>query len=332
MAYRLGILDKSPVGEGLDAAEALRQSTALAQRADQLGYHRYWFAEHHSSPGLASSAPEIAAAHVLAKTSRIRVGTGGVMLNHYAPYKVAETFNLLSALNPGRVDLGVGKAPGGLPLSTRALKGGVEGAAPSFEDKLAELDLLLAGRLPEGHPLQGVRASPKPPSPPERILLGASPESAQLAAERGWQYCYAGHFDGDPSRLAKVVDLYRDKAGRPPMLAVVAFAAETEALARQHVDALRLYRVKLASGQTVNLPTLEAAAEFARQLGGVAYETEEIHPSVLSGAPAFVRKGLDRLHAQLGVEDFIIETPVTGFAERMASLEGLIGVAQAVAA
>jgi alkanesulfonate monooxygenase SsuD/methylene tetrahydromethanopterin reductase-like flavin-dependent oxidoreductase (luciferase family) len=129
-----------------------------------------------------------------------------------------------------------------------------------------------------------------------------------------------------------VVEAYRSRTGKPPMLAVVAFAAETETLARQHVDALRLYRVKLASGQTVNLPTLEAAAEFARQLGGVGYETEEIHPSVLSGTPAFVREGLDRLHAQLGIEDFIIETPVTGFAERLASLEGLIGVARAVAA
>ena len=333
MTYRLGILDKVPISEGQDAAEAFRQSLALAQRADELGYHRYWFAEHHASSALASAAPETAAAFVLARTSRIRVGTGGVMLQHYAPYKVAETFNVLSALAPGRVDLGIGRAPGGLPFSTKALRrGGGEGPAPDFDSKFAELDAILDDALPEDHPIHGVRASPRAPAPADRILLGGSAESAELAARHGWLFCYAGHFDGDPARTAGVVDAYRAIAGRPPLLSIVAFAARTEEAAQRHVGALRLYRVKLSSGQTVNLPTLDAAAEFARQAGGLTYETQEIRPGVLSGTAAQVRAGLDRLHGDLGIEEFIIDTPVTGFAERLASLEGLIGVKHAAAA
>lgn len=333
MAYRLSILDKVPVGEGGDAAEAFRQSITLALHADQLGYHRYWFAEHHSGTAVASSAPEIAAAFVLAKTSRIRVGTGGVMLQHYAPYKVAETFNVLSSLAPGRVDLGIGRAPGGLPLSTRALKhGGGDGPAPDFETKFAELDAILSGALAPDHPLFGVRASPAPPVRAERILLGASEESAALAARHNWLFCYAGHFDGDPARIGRVFDVYRSRTQRAPLLAVVAFAADSAENAQRHVGALKLYRVRLSTGQVVNLPTLEAAAEFARQAGGLEFTAEEIRPSVLSGTASQVREGLDRLHVEFGVEEFIIDTPVPGFAERLASLKGLIGVARAAAA
>ncbi|WP_258223642.1 MsnO8 family LLM class oxidoreductase, partial [Stenotrophomonas sp. HMWF003] len=118
MSYLTSVLDKSPIREGGTPEQALRDSLRLAQHAEHLGYHRYWFAEHHATPQLASPAPEVLAAWVLAQTARIRVGTGGVMLRHYAPYKVAETFNLLASLAPGRVDLGIGKAPGGLPAST----------------------------------------------------------------------------------------------------------------------------------------------------------------------------------------------------------------------
>lgn len=324
MAYRLSILDKALIPEGVAAPDVLDGTIRLAVRADQLGYHRYWFAEHHGMATLASSAPETLAAFVLARTRRIRVGSGGVMLQHYSPYKVAETFNLLAALAPGRVDLGIGKAPGGLPNATRALRANQQGAAAQdFAAKLRDLDAFVTGTLPDGHPYAGAIAAPRPGAPASRILLGASVESAALAGALGWDFCYAGHFDGDPERMGRAFDVYRAATGRSPLLALVAFAAETEATARRHVGPLRLYRVRLADGQTVNLPNLEAAAEFARQSGVTEYTTEEIVPNVLSGTAAQVRAELDRLHAAFGVEEFVIDTPVAGFAQRLDSIERL---------
>lgn len=181
MSYSLSLLDKSPIAEGATAADALRFTVALAQRAEALGYRRFWIAEHHGAPGLASSAPEIVVSHVLAHTSSIRVGSGGVMLQHYSPFKVAETFKLLASLAPGRVDLGVGKAPGGLPLTTRALQSlHDKPRRPAFAEQLAELDAFLNWGVAEDHPLAGALALPVPPEAPERVLLGGSPESAAL--------------------------------------------------------------------------------------------------------------------------------------------------------
>jgi luciferase family oxidoreductase group 1 len=324
MTYRLSILDKALIPEGRPAPDALADTVALAVRADQLGYHRYWFAEHHGMAALGSSAPEALSAFVLARTRRIRVGSGGVMLQHYAPYKVAETFNLLASLAPGRVDLGIGKAPGGLPQATRALRANQAGADEQiFADKLRDLDAFITATLPETHALAGAVAAPAPVEPAERILLGASVESALLAAELGWTFCYAGHFDGDPRRMAEAFEAYRAKTGRTPILALVAFVAATEVEAQRHVGPLRLYRVRLPNGQQVNLPSLEAAAEFARQSGFADYTAQDIEPNVLSGTAAFVRARLQALHELLGVEEFVIDTPVAGFAERLASIEGL---------
>jgi luciferase family oxidoreductase group 1 len=333
MSYRLSILDKSLIPEGADAADALRNTLALAIRAEQLNYHRYWFAEHHGAMQLASSAPEVLTAYVLARTQRIRVGSGGVMLRHYAPYKVAETFNLLAALAPGRVDLGVGKAPGGLPPSTRALQSGRAGArTPNFDTQLAELDGFLSGTLPAGHPLADAVVTPQPPAGPERILLGASVESAELAARLDWQFCYAGHFDGDPNHVARAFDAYRRGNDRAPLLAVVAFAAETREAAEQQIGALRIYKVRLDNGQTVNLPSLAAAEEYARQSGGVDYTVEETRPSVLSGTGEQVRDQLDQLQRRFGVEEFVIDAPVADFAARLKSLELLPAADKAAAA
>lgn len=168
MSYLLSILDKSYIPDGGTAAQALRDSVALAQLAEALGYHRYWFAEHHATTQLASPAPEVLAAYVLAQTARIRVGTGGVMLRHYAPYKVAELFNLLATLAPDRVDLGVGKAPGGLPASTRALADGRLGTA-DFARQLTDLEGFLSNTLPAEHPHAAAIATPHPAQAPQRF-------------------------------------------------------------------------------------------------------------------------------------------------------------------
>ncbi|AYM96762.1 LLM class flavin-dependent oxidoreductase [Acidovorax sp. 1608163] len=333
MPYALSLLDKSPVPEGTTAAEALQRTVALAQRAEQLGYKRFWVAEHHGNPGLAGSAPEVLAAHILARTSSIRVGSGGVMLQHYSPFKVAEQFKLLAALAPGRVDLGVGKAPGGLPLSTRALQAVHDKTAkPDFAARFAELDAFLHNALPAAHPLAGAVAQPQPPSLPERYLLGGSPDSAALAARHGWNFTYAGHFNGDPANIERSLKVYREAAGRAPSLALYALVAPTQAQAERLVGALRVFKLHLPTGQTFNLPSEQAAAEFARQAGVSEYRLEETRPHVIAGSQNHVREQLDALAERYGIEEFVVDTPVTGFADRLASVELLAGAFDAVAA
>lgn len=332
MAYSLSILDKSPIAEGATAHDALRFSIRLAQRAEALGFRRFWLAEHHGAPGLASSAPEIVVSHILAHTSRIRVGSGGVMLQHYSPFKVAESFKVLAALAPGRVDLGVGKAPGGLPLTTRALQWFHDKAKkPDFEHQLAELDAFLKWGVEEDHPLAGAVALPLPPEAPQRIVLGGSPESAALAARYGWAFCYAGHFNGDEVNVERSLDAYRSATGRASLLALYAFAAASQAEAQRQIGPLRIFKVHFASGQSVNLPSPEAAAEFARQAGIADYRLEETRPHVVAGTPDEVRAQLDALHARYGIDEFVIDSPVTDYALRLRSVELLAGVVHAEA-
>ncbi|KQY22665.1 MsnO8 family LLM class oxidoreductase [Rhizobium sp. Root483D2] len=321
MSYLLSLLDKSPIDEGGTAVEALRATVRLAQRAEELGYHRFWVAEHHSMLNLASSAPETLIAYLLARTARIRVGSGGVMLQHYSAYKVAENFNLLASLAPGRVDLGVGKAPGGFPLSTRALQVGIDPAAkPDFAQQLSDINRYLAA-----DPAQdGPHATPFPPSAPERFLLGASVESAQLAAAKGWRLVFAGQLNGDPENLRLTFEAYeRMSGGRTPILALAAYAAEDAALARRAVGDLRIVKVFLTDGRSVNVGTEEQASEYARQAGVAIDRLESKVPSVLHGTAADVRSQLDDLSSRYGIGEFIIETPALASAERFASIERL---------
>ncbi len=319
MPYLLSLLDKSPIENGSDAASALQATARLAQRAEELGYHRFWVAEHHDMSNLAGSAPETLIGYLLAKTARIRIGSGGVMLQHYSAYKVAETFNLLASLAPGRVDLGVGKAPGGFPLSTRALQFDVDPARkPDFAEQLSALNAYLA--FDPAH--DGAKATPIPPSAPARFLLGASVESAELAASRGWELVFAGHLNGDPENMRRTFDAYSlATGGKRPILALAAFAAASEEVARQRVGGLRIVELFLPSGQTVNVGSEEQAAEFARQLGVSDYRTEEKVPSVLHGTAAQIHQQLDELHRVYGVTEFVLDTPALPAAERLASIE-----------
>ncbi|MBN3788389.1 LLM class flavin-dependent oxidoreductase [Burkholderia sp. Ac-20353] len=331
MSYSLSILDKSPIADGATAHDALSFTIRLAKRAEALGYKRYWIAEHHGAPGLASSAPEILISHLLAHTSRIRVGSGGVMLQHYSPFKVAESFRVLASLAPGRVDLGVGKAPGGLPLTTRALQWFHDKAKkPDFAGQLAELDAFLGEGVADDHPLAGAVALPAPPESPQRILLGGSPESAELAAQHGWQFCYAGHFNGDIANIERSIDVYRNATGHVPLLALFAVAAQSAEDAKRQVGALRIFKLRLGNGQSVNLQSPEAAAEFARQVGVTDYQIDELHPQVIAGTPEDVRRELDALHERFGIEEFVIDNPVADYALRLASVEALAGVEQTV--
>ncbi|VWC64061.1 alkanal monooxygenase [Burkholderia aenigmatica] len=330
MSYSLSLLDKSPIADGANAAGALRFTTTLAQRAEQLGYERFWVAEHHGTPAFASSAPEIVVAHLLAHTSRIRVGSGGVMLQHYSPFKVAETFKVLAALAPGRVDLGIGKAPGGLPLTTRALQWFHDKARkPDFAGQLAELDAFLGWGVAEDHPLAGAVALPVPPQAPERILLGGSPDSGALAARNGWRFCYAGHFNGDDANLERSLDAYRSAGGTRPLVALYAVAAPTRDEAEQLIGPLKIFKLQIAGGQSFNLASAQAAAEFARQSGASDYRIDELRPTVLADTPERVHRALDALSRRLDVDAFVIDSPVTDYAARLASAEWLGGALSA---
>ena len=209
MAFVLSVLDQSPVSEGSTGADALRNSIDLAQHAERLGFERYWIAEHHGTPMLASAAPEILIAEIAAATSRIRVGSGGVMLPHYSPLKVAEVFSMLAALHPGRIDLGIGRAPGTDPQTMFALQRDRRQAAPDdFPEQLAELLALLEDDLPADHPFARLAALPGGPERPEVWLLGSSPQSAIWAAELGLPYSFADFIN---PRGAELAQLYRDR-------------------------------------------------------------------------------------------------------------------------
>ncbi|MFT4149036.1 MAG: MsnO8 family LLM class oxidoreductase [Paracoccaceae bacterium] len=316
MTYRLGLLDKSPIAPGKTGADALATTLAYARAAEDLGYHRFWLAEHHGSLGLASAAPEILIAHILAQTRRIRVGSGGVLLQHYAPYKVAETFSVLATLAPGRVDLGIGKSPGGLPTATRALQAELaEGSARQLDRKLAELDAWLKG------PLRDADIQPRAAVPAERFLLGGSAASAEQAARLGWGFVHAGHQDGDRENTLSALDAYESIAGHRPALAIAAFAAPSRAEAEERVAGLAFVKVHLPDGHAVNLPDEAAAAEYARQYGAAHYRVEHKRPTVIAGTGADVREALATLQADLRVAEFIIDQPVAEHEARLRSIE-----------
>src|SRR4051794_35968767 len=215
---RLSVLDQSPVSEGSTGAQALRNTLDLARLADALGYHRYWVAEHHGGPMLAGPSPEALIGPIAAATERLRVGSGGVMLPHYSPLKVAETFSLLSGLFPGRIDLALGRAPGTDPVTTFALQRDRRQAAPDdFPQQLAELLGYLDDNLPSDHPFARLAAVlPGRPETPEPWLLGSSPQSAIWAGQLGLPYAFADFINPDGAEIAA---LYRERFTPSPTLA-----------------------------------------------------------------------------------------------------------------
>jgi luciferase family oxidoreductase group 1 len=326
MSYRLSLLDKSPVPDGSSSHEAVATTIAYAELADRLGYHRIWFAEHHGLPGVASAAPEIIISHVLASTRRIRVGSGGVLLQHYAPFKVAEVFSVLATLGRGRLDLGIGRAPGGLPATTKALQAETaEGKAEEFERKLEELDGFLRGSLPSDHPLAGAHPNPLPPVLPELFLLGSSAASAALAARLGWNFVHGGHHNGDPAVARQTLSAFGSVADRRPLYAVTAFAADTRAEAQRRVEKLGVQKLTFSDGHSVKLGSSDGVREYVRQYrawrGELAYFVEEIRPNLLVGTAEDIHLELERLHRTFGVEEFVIDQPIADREARLRSAE-----------
>lgn len=316
MSWRISILDKSPVAEHETAADALARTLSLAQQAETLGYHRFWIAEHHNTPQLASPSPELLIVWILGQTRRIRVGSGGVMLQHYSPYKVAENFNLLAAIAPGRVDLGVGKAPGGLPLSTKALQLGLNPQEKGdFATQLAQLD----GWINPGSE-EAVRATPRPQVPAAGFLLGASVESARLAARLNWDFVFAAHLNGDPDLLREVIETWRAHSAREVIVAVQAIVAPTQVQAGALASAVEVWGVELANGQRVTVASEEQAYAFARQANSEPLRIARRAQSLLVGTAESVLEQLEALHQQWGIDEFIIDTPVADGAARVQSL------------
>ncbi|MGT8856429.1 LLM class flavin-dependent oxidoreductase [Enterobacter sp. 186315] len=319
MSWRISILDKSPIAENETAADALARTLSLAQQAETLGYHRFWIAEHHNTPQLASPSPELLIAWILGQTRRIRVGSGGVMLQHYSPYKVAENFNVLAAIAPGRVDLGVGKAPGGLPLSTRALQQGVDPQEKgSFAEQLSQLDGWLRGDNSSND--VAVRATPQPPVPAQGFLLGASTDSALLAAQLDWHFVFAAHLNGDPELLRDVIATWRKNSVREVIVAVQAIVADTQEQADALAQKVEVWGVELANGQRVTVASEEQAYAFARQAGSEPVRIARRAQSLLAGTAESVLEQLQALHEQWGIDEFIIDTPIADGATRIQSL------------
>ena len=327
MSLKLSILDLSPINDAKSATEAFQHTIELAQNAEAWGYHRFWVTEHHGSERVMGSSPEVLISHLLAKTSRIRVGSGGVMLQHYSPYKVAENFNVLASLAPGRVDLGIGRGPGGMPQSTQALKP-MDGSARPFPDKLVELTQFLHNQLDEAHPLHGLRASPAPLQPADLFLLGTTTESAELAARLGLPYVFALFLNSDEEMMAEAVALYQQQfdatqGGRlQTLLALPVMVADTDEEAQSYAAEVKVVRLRLESGRTYTIGALEAAEAFGQQ-AGEPYTITVQQASVVYGAPATVRQKLTDIQSRHQADEIIAVTAIPDFQKRLYSYERL---------
>ena len=322
MTIPLSVLDIAPVGTGVSPSSVVRDTVELARLAERLGYVRYWFAEHHGMPSIASSAPEVLIAHVAAFTERIRVGSGGIMLPNHSPLAVAEAFHTLEALHPGRIDLGLGRAPGTDPATSRALR---PFDAELFPQQLDELLSLSRGNFPEGHPFRGVRVVPTDVTLPPVWLLGSSGASARLAGMLGAGYAFASHFSPTPPGPA--IAAYRESFrpsehfARPHMiLALSVVCAETREQAEHHAASMDLVWVRLQRGELGPLPTPEEALAYpyTPQERAVA---ERQRALALVGSPAEVREGLERLAASTGADEVMVSTNVHSRAARLRSYE-----------
>jgi luciferase family oxidoreductase group 1 len=326
---KLSIIDQSPVPAGFTPADALRNTIELAQLAERAGYERYWIAEHHAIEALASPAPEILLARLGAETSQIRLGSGGVMLPHYSPMKVAEVFRVLHALYPNRLDLGIGRAPGGTSLESYALwrTRGEHPQSDDFGQQLVELIAFLNCSFPTNHPFSRIKLSPAMPGGPQIWLLGSSLWSASAAAQLGLPYAFAHFIDPVPTRTA--IEHYRShfkpaaSGFREPriILAVGALCADTEQEAERLISSARLFRRRIRRGEIGPIPTPEEALrELAEQPAMFAHDAAEF-PRYVVGAPNHVRDQLIDMASLLGVDELMIVTVMHGHRERMHSYQ-----------
>ncbi len=309
----VSVLDQSPISEGSTGADALHNTLDLARLADELGYHRYWVAEHHGGPMLAGGSPEALIGPIAASTSAIRVGSGGVMLPHYSPFKVAETFTILAALYPGRIDLGLGRAAGTDPMTTFALQRDRRQASPDdFPQQLAELLAYFDDSLPADHPFHRLAAIlPGRPELPVPWLLGSSPQSAIWAGQLALPYAFADFINAEGAEIAK---LYRERfepnhhlnAPRTAV-AVWALAAPTEDEAVFLSTSSRMSFTLLRRNRLIPVPPPEQAVEFLKREGKPITGGRPGRRSIV-GSPEKVRAELEAVAVEYGAEEVIVVT------------------------
>ncbi|MEW1910542.1 LLM class flavin-dependent oxidoreductase [Kitasatospora sp. NPDC085895] len=331
----LSILDLATVGAGYSPADALTATTELAAAAERWGFHRFWVAEHHGMPGVASSNPAVLLAHLGAHTRTLRLGSGGVMLPNHAPLTIAEQFGLLEALHPGRIDLGLGRAPGTDQATARALRRGLSDGADDFPQQLAELTHFLDGDFPDGHPYARLRAVPQSEARPPIWLLGSSGFSARLAGRLGLPFAFAHHFSA--ANTVPALDLYRSTFQPSAVLdepyaliGVSAVAADREAEALRLARSAGLAMLRLRQGRPGLIPTPDEAeahpytemeADFLASWLG----------NVVLGTPGQVADGLETLRKRVGADELMVTSHIHGHEARHRSY-GLIAEAYGLTA
>jgi luciferase family oxidoreductase group 1 len=333
---KLGVLDQSPVRKGGTTADAIAETIALAKHCERLGYHRYWLAEHHNTNSFAGSSPEIMITRVAAETSTMRVGAGGVMLTHYSPLKVAENFRVLETLYPGRIDLGIGRAPGADQRTSIALQAGPQAwSIDAFPQQVALLRAFLedaAGGSAFGteHPYRGIHAAPRGPGLPEMWMLGSGVHSAIYAAEMGLGFSFA-HFinaDGGPEVTQAYRDRFKPSDSFPsPQVSVGVFVlcAETEAEAQRLSATRNLWVLHLLSGRGGAFPSPEEALAYP-------YTEEErvriraIEARGVVGTPDRCKAKLDQIATDYSADEIIVLTITYDFSARLKSYELLAKV------
>ena len=328
---QLSVLDQSPISEGSTGADALANTVDLARLVDRLGYRRYWVAEHHGMPMLASPSPEVLISSIAAQTSRIRVGSGGIMLPHYSPLKVAETFSMLSGLYSGRIDLGLGRAPGSDPQTALALQRDRRHHAPhDFPEQLAELLAYFENSFPPGHPLARLALLPGRPETPETWLLGSSAQSAIWAAELGLPYAFADFISPGGAELARG---YRESfvpSGRAnaPYVAVAlsVICAETDDEAARLAASTQMAFSMLRRGRPIEVPPVERALAYLADEG--AGDPAVAGRRLITGAPATVVAGIEQVAADYGADEVVVVTITHDHGVRRRSYELLAEAVQ----
>ena len=311
-APRLSVLDQSPVSEGFTGADALRHSLDLARATEALGYERYWVAEHHGTPMLACASPEVLISAIGAATSRIRVGSGGVMLPHYSPLRVAESFSMLCGLYGDRIDLAIGRAPGSDPLTAFALQRDRRQAAPDdFPDQLSELLAYEWNRMPAGHRFARLAKLPGGTVSPEVWLLGSSPQSAVWAAELGLPYAFADFINPAGADIAAYYRQHYAASDVNPsprtVAAVWALCAETDEDAWRLAASSRMAFTLFMQGTLIPVPPIDKALAFLEAHPGSA-EALGRRRRWIVGSPATVRAGLEAIAADYAADEIMIVT------------------------
>jgi luciferase family oxidoreductase group 1 len=323
---KLSILDQSPIASGKTAKEALEASVKLAQIGEKYGYTRYWIAEHHDLTGLACSAPEVMLSYIGAKTETIRLGSGAVLLPNYKPYKIVELHNMLATLFPDRIDIGIGRSPGGSAEASIALTDNFLEQVKRYPESVRELLDFMYHRFPSDHMFSKITASPLPISPPDPWILGTSKKSALLAAENGTAYAYA-HFmsDNEGTNLVKAyIENFKSKdmLEKPKtLIAVAVICAETTEKAEHLALSGFLWRILTAKGErSKGIPTLEEAERYAFTFNEKDM-IKEMRKKMLIGNPYEVKQQLIALKNSYQADEIMIHTIVHSYEDRNQSYQ-----------